>query len=200
MAVWEFARIIFPRKRVVALVTGVGTIASGLLLLWLYFGLAPSDGISAQTTDTLKQESPKTKERGQLASTVGKSVFRCARSKSPDGQDPKKARTEAKQNMRAMGDKFGLSVDLKDIPNGISLEITPKTDEGKLRMSAAEKYTIEVRPSGTELLVYVRMQLISMLGMIADLMPVDTKSESVIAETQMIEQMVGAAPGACRLM
>lgn len=162
--------------------------------------LAPKDSADGPVSEPGKQDAPKSKDRSQLVSTVGKAVFRCKRPQKLDGQTPEKARAEAKQNMRAMGENFGLSVDLKDIPNGISIEITPKTNEGKLRMSAAEKYTLEVRSSGAELLVYARMQLISIMGAIADLMPVDPKSESILSETQTIERIVGVAPGACRLM
>ncbi|KWV50476.1 hypothetical protein AS156_14210 [Bradyrhizobium macuxiense] len=184
-----------------ALCVGVAALSFSGIGGFLYWHFQPkaSDGASV-LTPIGPSEASKDGSHSQLVSTVGKSFFKCTRPKTPDTRDLKRARAEAKQNMRAIGEKLGLSVDLRDIANGVSLEVVPLNDEGKLRMSAAEKYVIEVRSTGPDLLVYARMQLISVMGVIADLIPVDPNSEPVLAEAKMIEQLVGAAPGACRLM
>jgi len=69
-----------------------------------------------------------------------------------------------------------------------------------MRMGAAEKWNLEVRRSGAELLVFSHMQMSSVLGIIADLMPVDPKSETAISETKMIERFLAVPPSSCRLM
>ena len=147
-----------------------------------------------------KQETAKTTPVNQTVSTIGKTIFRCARFKNIDGRDPKEVRAETAENLRAMGENFGLSIDLRDITNGITMEVTARTDEGKLRMGAAEKWNLEVRRSGAELLVFSHMQMPSLFGIIADLMLVDPKSETAISETKMIERLLAVPPGSCRLM
>jgi hypothetical protein len=174
------------RTRVFAIVTLVAT----LLCAALYVArLTPR-----------KPETTKAIPASQIASTVGKTVFRCARPKNIDERDPKEVRAETAENLRALGENFGLSIDLKDITNGISMEVTASTDEGKMRMGAAEKWNLEVRRSGAELLVFSHMQMSSLFGIIADLLPVDPKSETAISETKMIERFLAVPPSSCRLM
>ena len=147
-----------------------------------------------------KPEATKTIPASQTVSTIGKTIFRCTRPKNIDGRDPKEVRAETAENLRAMGENFGLSIDLKDITNGISMEVTASTNEGRMRMGAAEKWNLEVRRSGAELLLFSHMQMSSVLGIIADLMPVDPKSETAISETKMIERFLAVPPSSCRLM
>jgi hypothetical protein len=147
-----------------------------------------------------KQEAAKTTPISQTVSTIGKTIFRCPRPMNIDERDPKEVRAETAENLRAMGEIFGLSIDVRDITNGMSMVVTASTDEGRLRMGAAEKWNLEVRRSGAELLVFSHMQMPSVFGMIADLMSVDPKSEAAISETKMIERLLAVPPSSCRLM
>jgi hypothetical protein len=163
-AAWEFARAISNRRMIVVGATGLTAAVTGAMLGWLYLGLAPYSTYFVSSPKNDSQDNQKTETDNKLASTFGKTIFRCARPKQIAGQDLKKLKAETKQNLKAMGEKFGLSIDLKDIENGIALEMTPKTSEGSMRMGGAERWALEIRPSGAELLVYARMQLPSALA------------------------------------
>ncbi|MBR1217888.1 hypothetical protein JQ557_07800 [Bradyrhizobium sp. U87765 SZCCT0131] len=171
-----------------------------LVIFALIATLLGAIGYAASLTSR-KRDVPKvTTPSNQLVSTFGKTILRCVKPKTADARDPKDVIAETAENMRAIGEKFGLSMMLTTIQNGIRIEMLPATREGKIRMGGSEKWLLEASRSDAELLVYSHMQMPSVLGMLADLMPIDPQSKTIVQERETIEHILGVALGGCRIM
>ena len=130
VAVWEFTRIIFTRKGMVALVTGVGTIASGSLLLWLYFALVPAETIAEKpqfdtTKDAIKPPSviptPAPTPGRKILSTYSRVTYKCkATGVTPDQKTLDKETAASRQYLSVFADTFGYSV---SFPTALAIRV-----------------------------------------------------------------------------
>jgi hypothetical protein len=217
VAIWEFGRIIFSRKIVAAYLTGTATIVSGLLLLWLYFALAPSAILdNPPQPEQAKQVQPESPIQApslpppqpspaapklpshKLQSTVGKMLLSCTIPPSD-----KKKRAEARNNFRKASkiyeETFGISMSLTE--DGYKLDIEPKTQEGLVKMGAVSKVAIQTHRIGENVVVSYTWQMPGILGDVMAAVSLDADSEQTVQVIKQVEQLLGpTAQDKCKIL
>jgi hypothetical protein len=214
VAAWEFSRIIFARRLAVLATTAVSMVASGALLLWLYFALAPPpESVAdkpiaappASPAPELKPEPPKQAfqmpAKTNLRSTLGRMLFKCA---PPDDQSSKaieRARVGYKNYVKIFSDTYGVSIKILDVPGGDKVEMTAANAIGQKYMGLVSKATIEVRHfSPTEILGVYTAEFAALPYPAAFAgQSIALGSDQEIAARTSVERLANAGKGGCTL-
>jgi hypothetical protein len=212
-AVFEFARICSKRKSIVWSSTGMGTVASAILLGWLYVELAPVESPSIKVSPSTATIVPSTPEQPtqQLQSTLAKMIYTCP--PSPTNrlgvETVKQGNEQIRKNMEVLGPILGMALSLTDIPNGIRFEMVPNTPEGQTRAGAATKLIVEGHRLSTGMVVTVETKIPSPLQEISenihfpipDQEPAKTQGKIRLNTTdQLVRSLFGFAEGDCHLI
>jgi hypothetical protein len=136
-----------------------------------------------------------------MQSTMAKFIFRCTRvPNAVSGHALEEIRADIKERIQAAQGTFGIAIDVSDIPGGRKIEITPTSAEGQMRMEGVTRWTMEMRRSGSEILVTSMFDVPDPMGALFKLMRVDPTSEQAKTEHEQIEQMLGVPKGTCQLI
>ncbi len=169
----------------------------GILLLFAMFA---AGGWYVTTIPTPPPKQPQSFDGANLQSRAAKYIFSCPVPPDTDKRSREEILAEIKAIALARGETFGVSIEIFEIPQGIQLEITPKTQEAVIRMAGVSKVVFEIRRAGAELLVVALMELPEPLGLVGRLMPIDPASEPSMKWKNMVERMVGAPKGKCAIL
>jgi hypothetical protein len=153
---------------------------------------------SAQTSVPVPQPVKQIKPE-EMRSRMTKYIFSCERPQIDGSRPREESLAEARRWAVIIGDTFGVSIELIDIPNGIRSEITPKTTEASIRMGAVTKITTDVRDTGDGLLVVAELVIPEPYGTLGKLMPI-ALGEKTSEITNIIEQSIGLQAGKCQML
>ena len=78
--------------------------------------------------------------------------------------------------------------------------MVPIAEEAKLKLWGMQRWTLEMRKSGLDLLVTSIIELPGPFSKIFRLMPVDPKSDQTLAEHRYIEEMLNIPAGKCHML
>jgi hypothetical protein len=136
---------------------------------------------------------------GKLQSTVGKTIYVC----SEQSPTQTMTRKEFEQTLKVYGESLGVSATVSDIPDGLKIEFSADTPEGKIRLGSIKRWTLEVRTTGKRIIATSSVEFADLLGVLGELfqmMPVDPTNKQTIEAMRMIEQLIGVPEGGCQII
>jgi hypothetical protein len=142
---------------------------------------------------------PEPKIDGPLISTIGKTFFRCPLPPVPTDRTREQILSDVKERIQAARETFGVSMRVNELSNGRQIIMEPITDEAKLQMSGATRWTLEMRKSGPDLLITSILDFAEPLSILGKLR-VDPKSDQTMLEHRYIEEMLHIPSGKCQML
>jgi hypothetical protein len=136
---------------------------------------------------------------GPPLSKWGKVMYLCPLPQETDPRDPAAIKAEIRRNAELFGNAMGVSVVLTDIPFGVRFDVTANGAEGKLRLGAVERFTLQMERANRGLFVTVLMELPGALSMLG-FMQIEKDSEVEKTWTKFVEKAVNSPEGKCRLL
>ena len=196
-AVWEFARLIFPRRRIATAVTVALNFGAAALLGWLYVAIAPTDIITA-AVQTQEKKAPKL-QTSSLDSTWSRTYYRCKwNGVTPDQKALEKATAAFRQYIGVYAETIQAVVTFPPIKGGDKAELRPNATIPDAMGNFAE-ITFETRRLGKDLLgIFTAKFKQDLYGAVANQkMQADSDLEKRIRKR--IEDLTGVSPGDCEL-
>jgi hypothetical protein len=151
-----------------------------------------------QTSQTITKSDGKPRIDGPLISTLGKTFFRCPLPLVPTDRTSEQILSDMKERIQAARETFGVSLKVNELSNGRQIIMEPITDEAKLQMSGATRWTLEMRKSGPDLLITSILNFTGPLSILGKLR-MDPKSAQTMLEHRYIEEMFHLPSGQCQM-
>lgn len=134
-----------------------------------------------------------------LQSRMSKFIFACPKPPRTDLRSREEIMEELRNNVKAVGDTFGVEITIDEIPQGFRMNVTPASPESIIKMGGNAGH-FEFRSAGQQILVAAIVDLPFPLSLIASMAPIDPKSEQSLKLRKTVETMVGARQGACQFL
>jgi hypothetical protein len=152
-----------------------------------------------QTSQTIIKSDAEPRIDGPLISTIGRTFFRCPLPPVPTDRTREQILSDMKERIQAARETFGVSLKVNELSNGRQIIMEPITDDAKLQMSGATRWTFEMRKSGPDLLITSILDFAEPLGILGKLR-MDPKSAQTMLEHRYIEEMFHLPSGQCQML
>jgi hypothetical protein len=203
VAVWEFARVVFTSRFVVLTTTGVATVISGAMLLWLYAALAPLEMPGYVAAETPSVTAPPTPSPAKIiTSTSLLAGYRC----KTDGVVPTQKKIDKtaenfKKYIERYADTFGFKASVLKVEGGNKAELIPSWPMYEKRISVPRKITFDIRRIGKNLVgVYTGEFIDNWLVQYFARKPLVPDSKQETALLSLVEDLAEVNKGDCELM
>jgi hypothetical protein len=134
-----------------------------------------------------------------LQSRANKFIFACPKPPRTDQRSRDEIMAELRNNVKALGDTFGVEITIDDIPQGFRMNVAPASPESAIKLGGMASH-FEFRGVGQQILIATLIDFPFPLSLVASLMPIDPKSEQSLKLRKNVETMVGARQGACQFL
>jgi hypothetical protein len=140
---------------------------------------------------------PPTNLPGPTLSKWGKSMFLCQFPADIVPQDPDAVVAGIKRNFEIVGNATGLSLVINRITYGFRIDATANGPEGEIRMGGVQRFTFQIERATEGIFITISFD-IGVLGIVTAMMPVDSKSQKMLAG--VVTQFTGLPEDKCRML